>query len=203
MKSIVALSLFFAMLLFGCSRENNKWTSSPVYESLHNAGCSDYNIAALQKLNITEEETAQVVTMRNAGVAAPTVVRLFDLDRRYNRQFAIGDDIARLRNAGISDISLIDLVSLRAVADWTRDIVAMRNAGIDEQTVEELAAMKFKDGKPIIDGEELASIKNTGYSAEGIVILCRHGITEDQVQKVIKLRNEGKSENEIVAQLFP
>ena len=195
--------VLLVLTIIGCGQNNDSVRNTPLYHALHNAGCGDYTIASLVKLKITEDEAAQVIAMRNAGTSDPTVVSIFQINRRYAPSFVIGDAVARLRNAGVSDILLLDLVGLRALPDWTMDIVAMRNAGIDEQTIDELAVMKFKDGKPVLNGEELASIKSTGYSAEGIVTLTQRGITEEQVAKVIKLRNEGKAEDDIVAQLFP
>jgi hypothetical protein len=205
MKQIVIYNMIvcLALAFIACGPRKDDGRNSTLYETLHNAGCGDYTIASLVKLKITDGEAAQVVTMRNAGTSDPTVVSIFQMDRRYTPVFTIGDAVASLRNAGISDLLLLDLVGLRALPDWTSDIVAMRNAGISDQTIEDLAEMKFKTGKPVPNGAAISIIKNTGYSESGILMLCERGVTEEQVPTIVKLRNEGKTEDEIVKQLFP
>ena len=188
--------------IVNCSQSDGR-LNSPIYQTLHKAGCGDYSIANLQKLHISEDEAEQAALMRNAGTEDNTIIRLFVISRTYQPRFVFGDAVARMRHAGMGDFTILEIADYHAIPDWADDVIAMRNAGISDITIVQFAAMKYRDGKKILSGNEIASIKNTGFTERGLLSLAEHDLTRSQIDSVIEMRNEGKSELEILQTLYP
>ncbi len=201
------LGLITVVIIFGFSCQQDDHRSrieQPSKESqkLQSAGCSESVIQQLLDLGINDEEVSAIVTLRHAGTAEKTIVRLLKIDRLHHSQFELGDAVVELRNAGVSDKRIIDLLELNAIPVWCDEIVEMRNAGMSDSAIVRLAELKFKESKSVISGSDIAVIKQTGVSEVGIINLVEHGISPAQVDKVVQMRHKGFSEDEIIERLF-
>lgn len=195
------LTILMIVVAAGCKYQHvEKAPTSEAMRILQEAGCGERTIAAFEKLKISESDAREVATMRNAGVADLSAIRILELDRRKNAAFRLGHDIAELRNAGVSDLAVIDLVELGAIPAWTGDIVTMRSAGVSDRAVGRLAAIRFKVGNSI-SGSDVAELKHAGYSEEGLIDLAEVPIVSANIDAIVRLRYAGRTEHEILKQV--
>lgn len=202
---LLGLVTFVITFIFGCNHDERRTRDkqpSEKYLQLQSAGCSERGIQQLLDMGINDEEVSEIVTMRHAGTAEKTIVRLLKTDRLHHSQFELGNAVAELRNAGVSDKRIIDLLELNAILVWCDEIIEMRNAGMSDSAIVRLAELKFKESKSVISGRDIAAIKQTGVSEVGIINLVEHGISSAQIDKVVQMRHKGFSEDEIIDKLF-
>lgn len=181
-----------SLLAFGCSHLKPLDTSA-----LDNAGMSFSSVQTLKGLDITNAEVPQVAEARQAGVTDDDCVSLVRLVRGRNEKFQIGDNVAQLLRAGISEPAVMQLAQLNQIASWSGEAVVMRLAGLSDQIILE-AARRHAAGLAVLSGASLANFKNTGMREATLLQLVRRGVPDDEAPTILALRRRGWSEVQIL-----
>lgn len=181
-----------ALLVVGCNHLKPLDTSA-----LDNAGMSFTTVQTLKGLDINNSEVAQIATARQAGLTDDDCVSLVRLARSRNEKFQIGDDVAQLLRAGISEPSIMQLAQLNQIASWSGEAVVMRLAGLSDQIILE-AARRHAAGLAVLSGASLANFKNTGMREATLLQLVRRGVPDDEAPTILTLRRRGWTDAQIL-----
>lgn len=184
--------LAFLMLVSGCSHLKPLDTSA-----LDNAGMNFTTVQALKGLDIANAEVPQIAEARQAGLTDDDCVTLVRLARSRNEKFQIGDDVAQLLRAGVSEPAIMQLAQLNQIASWSGEAVVMRLASLSDQIILE-AARRHAAGLPVLSGASLANFKNTGMREATLLQLVRRGVPDDEASTILTLRHRGWSEAQIL-----
>ncbi len=193
------------LLCTGCLWKNSAeriGEKSEVYRMLRSIGCGERAAARLDSMGLAKQEILEVDAMKRSGMSDDAMPEIILLDRKRHARFEGGETVARLRGAGVGSPRIVDLYRLNALPEWREDVVAMRGAGISDSAIVRLAELRFTEGKTGLDGRGMARIKSTGFSEVGIIALLERNADAKTAEKVIRLRGQGKSEDEILRSAF-
>ena len=100
-----------------------------------------------------------------------------------------GDDIVRLKKAGISDKTIQLIVKEKAIetaAFSVDDLVNMKKAGVSEKTLQSLIeeGSFTANREPIVYGRNTQTIRN--ISPQDVIDLKRSGVSDSVIQSVIE-----------------
>src|SRR6202040_4195588 len=113
--------------------------------------------------------------------------------------FADGQSIAELLNAGSSEQTVLELARLNQLGIWAGEAEALRLAGLSDQIILAVAQRRSK-GLPVISGEKLGELKNTGASDAAILEMVKRGDSEQTVSNYIAARNRAAGGHNFVFQ---
>lgn len=180
MRNRALLSILFAALLAtaGCKR-------SAGTKPLDEAGIGYTTIQSFEKLEVTENEVVQIVKARSGGLSDRACLELFKQARSRGGEFAEGFAAANLRSVGMSEEGILELGRLSSLSAWAGEAHALLLAGFREFTVMELARRRAQ-GLPTMNSPSLAKLRNAGYSEDRILDAIRNGVTDADVDKVVK-----------------
>lgn len=180
MRNRALLALLCAALTAAASCKRSADT-----KPLDEAGIGYSTIQNLQKLQVTEDEVTQIVKARSAGLSDYACLELLKLARARGAQFADGFAAANLRSAGMSEENILELARLDHLGVWAGEAHALLLAGFRESTVLELARRRAQ-GLPTMNSPSLAKLRNFGYSEDRILDAIRNGVTDAEVDSVVK-----------------
>lgn len=191
-RVFVLAPIVFAFLSFGCSHLKPLDTSA-----LDNAGMSFTAVQTLKGLDITNAEVSQIAEARQAGLPDDDCVSLVQLARSRKEKFQIGDDVAQLLRAGVSEPSIMQLAQINQISSWSGEAIVMRLAGLSDQIILE-AARRHAAGLPVLSGASLANFKNTGMREATLLQLVRRGVSDIEAPTILTLRRRGWSDAQIL-----
>ena len=152
---------------------------------LDEVGVAYTTIQSLQKLEVTEDEVAQIVKARSGGLSDHACLELLKQARSRGAPFAEGFAAANLRSAGMTEENILELGRLNHMGVWAGEAHALLLAGFRESTVMELARRRSQ-GQPTMNSPSLAKLRNAGYSEDRILDAIRNGVTDADVDRVVK-----------------
>lgn len=191
-RRIALFSFAAALLAFGCKHLKPLDTSA-----LDNAGMNFTAVQTLKGMDITNEEVAQIARVRHAGLTDDDCVSLVRLARNRQEKFQIGDDVAQLLRAGVSEPTVMQLAQLNEISSWSGEAVVMRLAGLSDEIILE-AARRHTAGLPVLSGASLANFKNTGMREATLLQLVRRGVPDNEAPTILTLRHRGWSDAQIL-----
>src|SRR5215471_8008477 len=102
--SDLPMLLLFSSVLAGCK-------SHPLtdYRPLDKAGMWSSSMQDLKKLNVSDAEVAQLVSLKNAGVSDEMCVSLVQAAHDHLHPFASAPSAASLNRAGFSDDQILEI----------------------------------------------------------------------------------------------
>ncbi|MGH9860087.1 MAG: hypothetical protein ACRD5F_08705 [Candidatus Acidiferrales bacterium] len=177
-RTLLAMLVAALLLSPACKRSADT-------KPLDEAGIAYSTIKSFEELEITEDEVTQVVWARSASVSDRTCLELVKLARSRGVPFADGHSAANLRAAGMSEDGILELARLNHLGMWAGEGQALLLAGFREETVLELARRRSQ-GIPTMNSPSLAKLRNEGYSEARILKAIRDGVTDAQVDAVVK-----------------
>ena len=124
------LLLAFALLLSSCKPAQKADTD----QSDQMAMWLD-SVPQLKTLNVSNAEIGELTTAHQAGLTDPSTVVLIKLARDHKQQFADGQSIANLLNAGSSEQTVLELARLNQLGIWAGEAQAMRLAGLSDKII--------------------------------------------------------------------
>jgi hypothetical protein len=154
---------------------------------LDQAGMWSNNVAELRTLNVSNAEIGELTKARDAGLTDPSCVALIQLARSRQKPFADGEAIANLLSAGSSEQTVLELARLNQLGLWAGQAQALRLAGLPDKVILAVAQRRSQ-GLPVLPGEKLAALKNSGASDAVILDFVQKGITEQRVSEYIAQR---------------
>src|ERR1700688_1213420 len=157
------------------------------------------SVPQLKTLNVSNAEIGELTKAHQAGLTDPSTVVLIQLARDHKTPFADGESIAELLNAGSSEQTVLELARLNQLGIWAGEAEALRLAGLTDQVILAVAGRRSK-GLPVISGEKLGELKNTGASDAVILEMVKRGDSEQTVSNYIAARNRAAGGHNFVFQ---
>jgi hypothetical protein len=157
------------------------------YRPLDQAGMWSDSVEQLKALNTSDSEVAQLVRLKQAGLADDTCVALVSAAHQHKHVFSSADSVSSLEGAGFSDEQVLDIAKTDQLDVVSGDLVTLRLIGLSDSTVQFLMQRKLS-GQPTLSSGEISRLKNTGLSESWIVGQIKAGMTDAQADKVIALR---------------
>jgi hypothetical protein len=146
------------------------------------------SVPQLKTLGISNAEVNELKKAHEAGLTDPSSVILIKLSRDRHAPFTDGQPIADLLNAGSSEETVIQLARLNQLGAWAGEAQAMRLAGLSDKIILAVAQRRSQ-GLPVLSGEKLGELKNTGASDATILDFVQKGISEKSASDYIAQRN--------------
>ncbi len=188
--------LLLASILLVCSC---KPAQKPDTEQANQMAMWLDSVPQLKTLNVSNAEIGELTKAHEAGLTDPSTVVLIKLARDRKTPFADGQSIADLLNAGSSEQTVLELARLNQLGIWAGEAQAMRLAGLSDKIILAVAQRRSK-GLPVLSGEKLGELKNSGASDATILEMVQRGDSEQTVSNYIAQRNRAAGGHKFVFQ---
>ena len=146
------------------------------------------SVPQLKTLGISNAEVNELKKAHEAGLTDPSSVVLIKLARERHTPFTDGQSVADLLNAGSTEDTVVQLARMNSLGIWAGEACAMRLAGLSDKIILAVAQRKSQ-GLPVLSGEKLGELKNTGASDATILDFVQKGLSEKSVNDYIAQRN--------------
>jgi hypothetical protein len=156
-------------------------------QALDDAGMWSNSVSELQNLNVSNAEIGELTKARQGGLSDPTCVELIKLARRHQQPFTGGQRIADLLAAGSSEQTVLELASLNQLGLWTGEAQALRLAGLSDKVILAVARRRSQ-GLPVLSGERIGDLKNSGASEAVILDFIQKGLSDERASEYIAQR---------------
>jgi len=182
-RLLAGLLLILLLSLAACSKRAEQTNTQPLDE----AGMWSNSVSELRTLNVSNAEIGELTKARQGGLSDPTCIELIKLARSHQQPFSGGQPIADLLAAGSSEQTVLELARLDQLGLWAGQAQALRLAGLPDKVILAVAQRRSQ-GLPVLSGEKLGELKNSGASEKVILDFIQKGITEEQASKYIAIR---------------
>jgi hypothetical protein len=156
-------------------------------QPLDDAGMWFNSVAELRSMNVSNAEIGELAKARQAGLTDPSCVELIKLARSRQLPFSGGQEIADLLATGISEQTILELARLNQLGLWAGQAQALHLTGLSDKVILAVAQRRSQN-LPVLSGEKLGQLKNTGASDAVILDMVQKGITEEQASGYIEQR---------------
>jgi len=187
-----AVLVAFAFLSAGCKHIQPLDT-----KPLDAAGLTYNSIKQLEADKITAPEVLEIAKARQGGLTDAGCVQALQTFRGRGKAFDAGDEIANLLRAGFTEKSVLELAQIDQLGLDAGELQAMRLTGLSDEIVLTVAR-RHSEGKPVLSGVSLASIKNTGVRESTLLELARRGVPDSDAGAIIAMRRKRASDADIL-----
>jgi hypothetical protein len=157
------------------------------------------SVPQLKTLNVSNAEIAELNKAHEAGMTDASAVVLIQLAREHKQPFDNGQNVADLLNAGSSEETVVTLARLNLLGPWAGEARAIRLEGISDKIVLAVARRKAQN-LPVLSGEKLGELKNTGVSDAVILEMVEKGETDARANQFIAQRERQAGGHKFVYQ---
>jgi hypothetical protein len=157
------------------------------------------SVPQLKTLSVSNAEIVELNKTHEAGLTDPSAVVLIQLARDRKQPFAEGQSVADLLNAGSSEETVIALARMNLLGPWAGEARAMRLTGISDKIILAVAQRHVKS-LPVLSGEKLGELKNTGVSDAVILEMVQRGDTDAKANQFIAQREREAGGHKFVYQ---
>lgn len=157
------------------------------------------SVPQLKTLNVSNAEIAELNKTHEAGLTDPSAVVLIQLARDRKQPFAEGQSVVDLLNAGCSEQTVVSLGRLNLLGPWAGEARAIRLEGISDKIILAVAQRHAK-GLPVLSGEKLGELKNTGVSDTVILEMVARGDSDARANQFIAQREREAGGHKFVYQ---
>jgi hypothetical protein len=164
---------------------------------LDSAGMSYDAIQELKSLQITAPEVIELAKARANGYSDAGCVDTVKIFRSRNQPFDVGDTIAGLIRAGVSEDTILELAKISQLGLGSGEFQAMKLAGLSDAIILEVARHRAA-AMPVLAGASLAELKNSGLRPSTLLELARRGIPNSQADAIVSSRRHGASDADIL-----
>jgi hypothetical protein len=182
-RLLPGLLLALLLPLAACSKRAEQTNTQPLDE----AGMWSNSVSELRTLNVSNAEIGELTKARQGGLSDPTCIELIKLARSHQQPFSGGQPIADLLAAGSTEQTVLELARLDQLGLWAGQAQALRLAGLPDNVILAVAQRRSQ-GLPVLSGEKLAGLKNSGASDAVILDFVQKGITEQHASEYIAQR---------------
>jgi hypothetical protein len=162
------------------------------YRPLVNAGMSSTGIEQLKKLDTSDSEMTQLVSVKQAGVTDYACVTLVSTAREHHHPFTSADAVSSLAHAGFGESQILQIARLDKLDTISGDAVTLRLIGLSDPTVQILLQRRLQN-QPTLSSAEIARLKNTGLTENEILQRINRGMDDNQAEKEIKARETARN----------
>jgi len=149
------------------------------YRPLDKAGMWSSGMEDLKKLNASDAEVAQLVSLKQAGVSDEMCVALVEAAHAHQHPFASGAAASRLNAAGYSDEQILRIARKDQLDALSGDAVMLRLIGLSEPTLHMILERRMQ-GLTTLSSAQIGRLKNTGLSEKEIVARIQSGMSDAQ-----------------------
>jgi hypothetical protein len=157
------------------------------------------SVPQLKSLGVTNAEIGELNKAHQAGLTDPGSVALIQVARGRNTQFSDGQGVADLLSAGSSEQTVLELDRLNQLGPWAGQARVMHLAGLSDKVILAVAERRSKN-LPVLSGEKLGELKNTGMSDATILEMVQNGDSEATADKFIAARERAAGGHKFVYQ---
>ena len=157
------------------------------------------SVPQLKDLAVSNAEITELSKAHAAGLTDPSSIVLIQLARDRKKPFADGQSIADLLNAGSSEQTVLELARLNQLGLWAGEARAIRLAGLSDKILLAVAHRRSQN-LPVISGQKLAELKNTGVPDAKILEMIQKGDTDETATKYIAQRERAAGGHSFVYQ---
>ena len=180
----LALLLFRA---FGC--EQHPLTD---YRPLDQAGMFSSNVEELKKLNASDQEVAQLVKLKQAGIGDDACVTMVNEAHQRHHLFTGGDSAVNLLRAGYSETLILEIAKNDQLDVISGDAVMLRLVGLSDSAVSTILHRRMK-GHTTLSSAEIGRLKNTGLTEKQIMERINAGMTDAQADREAAAREAARN----------
>jgi len=186
-KPLLLCWLLLPPVLAGCK-------SHPLtdYRALDKAGMWSSGLEELKKLNVSDAEVAQLVSMKNAGVSDDMCVALVNAAHEHQHPFASAEAARSLNGAGFNDDQILAIAKNDKLDTLSGDAVMLRLIGLSDATVQ-LLLQRRMNGLPTLSSAEIGRLKNTQLSEREILARIQNGMTDQQADAEASAREKAQA----------
>ena len=156
-------------------------------EALDEASMWSNSVSELRTLNVSNTEIIELTKARQGGLSDSSCVELIRLARSRHQTFSGGQPIADLLAAGSSEQTVLELARMDQLGLWAGEAQALRLAGLSDKVILAVAQRRSQS-LPVLSGEKLGELKNSGVSDAVILDFVRKGTSEERVSQFIAER---------------
>jgi len=161
------------------------------YRPLDQAGMWSSDVEQLKGLNISEQEIAQVVKLKNAGISDDTCVELVSSAHVRKNLFTSADSAVNLAGAGFTEPQILEIARAGQLDAISVDAVTLKLIGLSDSSVQLILHMHLT-GKPVMASANISELKNTGLTERQILERIKAGMTDQQAEKEIEARERAR-----------
>jgi hypothetical protein len=194
-RRALSASLLVAALAF-CAAGCHQMTPLDT-KPLDSAGMSYDAIQELKSLQITAPEVAELAKARARGYSDAGCIETMKIFRGRNQPFDVGDTIAGLIRAGVSEDTILELARMNQLGLGSGEFQAMKLAGLSDAIIMEVARHRAA-AMPVLAGASLAELKNSGLRQSTLLELARRGVPDSQADAIVSSRRHGASDADIL-----
>jgi hypothetical protein len=176
MRKHTPVALLLSLPIFLASCNSHPLTD---YRTLDKAGMWTGGLEELKKLNVSDPEVAQLVTLKNAGVSDDMCVALVSAAHAHQHPFASAAAARSLNGAGFADEQILAIANSDKLDALSGDAVMLRLIGLSDPTIQMLLQRRI-NGLPTLSSAEIGRLKNTHLSEKEIVARIQNGMTDAQ-----------------------
>lgn len=175
------------LLMSGCNRH-------PLtdYRPLDQAGMWSSDIEQLKGLNTSDQEVAQIVKLKHAGISDDTCVELVSNAHVRKVLFTSADSAANLAGAGFTEPQILEIARAGQLDSISFDAVTLKLIGLSDSTVQ-FVLHKHLTGQPVMASAEISELKNTGLTEHQILERINSGMTDEQAKREILARERARN----------
>jgi len=162
------------------------------YRPLDQAGMFSSDIEQLKGLNISDQEIAQVVKLKHAGISDDTCVELVSTAHVRKHLFTSADSASNLAGARFTEAQILEIARADQLDAISIDAVTLKLIGLSDSTVQ-LVLHRHLDGQPVMASAEISRLKNTGLTERQILERINAGMTDAQAEKEIHARESARN----------
>jgi hypothetical protein len=181
-SKLVLLGVFVLFRMSGCHQH-------PLtdYRPLDQAGMWSSSVEQLKTLNTSDQEVAQLVRLKQAGIGDDTCVTLVSEAHQRQRLFASADSAINLAGAGYSEPVILEIAKTDQLDIISGDAVMLKLVGLSNSAVDYILHRRLK-GQRTMSSPEIGRLKNTGLTEKQIIERINLGMTDAQADKEAALR---------------
>jgi len=168
---------------------------------LDRAGMSYSAIQDLKQAGISDAEVLAVANAKMDGISDATCVELVRIAHSRQQPYNSTENVAGLQQVGMSEASILELARMNQLGVGAGELQAIRLLGFPDATVVEIAK-SHAAGKPVLSGESIANIMNTGLRRETLLELVRRQVPDTSAATIIAMKRQHKTDAEVLRR-FP
>ncbi len=152
------------------------------YRPLDQAGMWSSNVEDLKKLNTSDNEVAQLVKLKQAGITDDACVTLVADAHQHEHPFGSADATVGLARAGYAEPVILEIAKVDQLDAISTDAVMLRLVGLSDPAVNLILHRRLK-GQRTMSSAEIGRLKNTGLTEKQILERINEGMTDAQADK--------------------
>lgn len=150
------------------------------------------DIEQLKGLNTSDQEIAQVVKLKHAGISDDVCVELVSTAHVRKHLFTSAESASNLAGAGFTESQILDIARADQLDTISIDAVTLKLIGLSDSTVQ-LVLHRHLEGQPVMASAEISRLKNTGLTERQILDRIKAGMTDEQALKEIRAREGARN----------